>query len=757
MNQYAELTPIPYISQYIPTDVNLLFNIAKDAYEQNERTRQEVTNQLKEWGKFNSLSSIDNQNYYNIAVKPVQDIIAQGAANPELMKTAAYRNALTNQIANTDYASLAKLETSAKNLDTRAKMIAEMKAKGLYEDWMDDPKLTVSAMGQWNTLQDGVMTDLSPIEYKSLKSISDQYVANLKPTFYKGVDPNTGQKMPFTNWMSVTQGDLERSLADNLNEIKNTAQGAAWYNRFAGQFKRVYPNASQADTDKFFIKELVSKQQDRIQSTPVTDQVGLAMWKAAQDQEIAKMKIRAQRELVAVKSGIKNATSLGFTAMSTGVGGAQLKGKINQALQRNPDIVAKANKNTQIAIDRVLTGYDRLAQAEPDSEFSKLYTRYKNELKANSTFNSLTRDQATQELLKLGMQLQQALNQQGINISNNPSTMQDIQSRLQQYQHALSYSDTSGMKALIKQTAEGSADKLDASIGISRTGNAFSRFDIEFDSTGKITTKDNSLKTLIDDTYREFFTPLQGATNDIVESRVMSNIVGKPLDITRALTPAQFLGTSPEFTDYLKQGLRIKAEHQYRNYKGADKDQKIATAENAALEQATYDRDATNIIGTRVWFTPDYKQDLNLEKQVADGRLPSPTVTKVNGYVDTNDGSRVYDVTVELPMKVLEDNNTGLGMAFHVDGDAVRSKLKKLGYKTRVAVGQGKNEDETREYVQFHMSLPVQSNELQEYYSDAYANKGVVPNTVTKNVVNTNDQLLQLQGFEPGIGSLLDE
>lgn len=76
-----------------------------------------------------------------------------------------------------------------------------------------------------------------------------------------------------------------------------------------------------------------------------------------------------------------------------------------------------------------------------------------------------------------------------------------------------------------------------------RSTNAFTQFDFNFDA-GRPITKDNATKSIIDHTYHELFTPLQGGTADLVSSTVAKDLVGKPLDRERALSPAQFLEQS---------------------------------------------------------------------------------------------------------------------------------------------------------------------------------------------------------------------
>ena len=121
------------------------------------------------------------------------------------MKDSAWRSQLQSAINNINYTKLGMYEQSAANLNARLQNIAKMEVAGKYNPNWDD--LNISS---WNSDTKGVMNDLTPIEYQTLEAFGTPYADKLKPTFYKGVDPNSGASMPYTNWMSVTRDDIAR-------------------------------------------------------------------------------------------------------------------------------------------------------------------------------------------------------------------------------------------------------------------------------------------------------------------------------------------------------------------------------------------------------------------------------------------------------------------------------------------------------------------------------------------------------------------
>lgn len=748
MNQYADIALPQYISQYVPTNVQFLYNVAKDQVDQQNKVRKEVQDQLKEWAKFHSLSDVDNQNYYDLTLNPMQELIQQGSANPELMKSSAFRNQLLNQINNIDYAKISQLETNAKNFDTRAKVIAEMKSKGQYADWMDDPTMTAEGMTKWDTLKSGIMSDLAPVMFKDLRTIGDPYVEGLKPRFYQKVDPNSGARKQFTDWSAITMGDIQREFDAHLTDIRSTPQGEAWYNRIANQMKAANSNVSQDQVDQQFVRMLAAQQTKRIVSTPVIDQVGLSMWK---QQAILDAKKAAAEEKANKGRG------LGFTNISSGNASEALLKKAQSALSRRPELVEQQNKKLQLAYDSLATEYDRIARDYPDSDFAKQYKSFKQKIYSDKKIIA-NRDQAIQLIAQGGVALQQQFHSNGKNITDNEKYLDRLQEKIDILTNRMSDSKDLPLNTLLQDAAETTAEQLHQDIGDGyttgekqgRSTNAFTQFDFEFDA-GRPIVKDNATKQIIDHTYHTLFTPLQGKTNDFVTKNVATGLVGKPLDINQALTPAQVLQTNPFFADYWAKAMKTNAERQYRNYMGGDKATKIASAENVAMTDVIYDRQKSPWYG--FGRTESWRNDMNLEKHTINGKIPAPTVTAINGYSDTSDGSRLYDVTVELPLDVLtDDHEHGFDMSWHYDGDAVEKALSGFGYKTRIGVNEGKDKNETRKYIQWHMAVPFTNDDLQQYYSDQSVAKALQTTTARNTINSTDDAILAMDGYDPTLG-----
>lgn len=212
-----------------------LLALGKYYGEQRKEAEEQLLKHVQTYGEFSSPSLIDSANYKKEAIGKMQPFIDEAVSNPEIMKSGAWRSRMANQMNNIDYGLLKRFKTTADNAMTRAKMVAELKAKGLYEEWFDDPRYR--DLSNWDTATMGVMTNISPDKYVSMDELGENYSKNLKPTFYKGVSPNTGQKLPFHNWLAISSADIRRQFEDHAQDLLSTDAGAKHYARFRGMAK----------------------------------------------------------------------------------------------------------------------------------------------------------------------------------------------------------------------------------------------------------------------------------------------------------------------------------------------------------------------------------------------------------------------------------------------------------------------------------------------------------------------------------------
>lgn len=273
VNRYDQIVPREYISSYVPIPFQELVTLGKYYADERKEFEKNVTNTIKTLGEFDSISKVDVQNYKNASIGQLQPLLDEAALNPNVMKDAAWRSKMNSAINNLDYNLLTRFKKSAENFEMRQKAVAALKAKGLYQEWFDDP--LYRDLSNWDTLNNGVMSNLSPDEYKTMRQIGDEYASKIKPTFYKKVAPNSGQTLPFYNWMAISADDLRRQFADHAQDLLSTDAGEKHFNRFKEWAKAQNPTINDRQIMESFIDALTIEQSDRLIETPILDSAAL--------------------------------------------------------------------------------------------------------------------------------------------------------------------------------------------------------------------------------------------------------------------------------------------------------------------------------------------------------------------------------------------------------------------------------------------------------------------------------------------------
>lgn len=297
-NGYDIAAEAPIINTYVPIDFGELYKIGAAQKDAVDKAYKDLNTNLQKWSEFTSPSQIDINNWYKYTTgNPViSNLIERAANNPDALKDAAFRANLQSAINSIDYSTLSRLKQGAESLSARQKITAEMKAKGLYKESWDvyrdkQGNLQNFDATNWDTLNQGILEDLSPVQYSSLFDIVNPYVEGLKPTFYEGnVNPLTGRSMSFVKgYNAITRETINDILDRNINEIVNTPQGQLWYRDIANTVRTINPNATQQDIDSAFVENLRKNAYYKLVATPVDDE--FAMRQALQQAEY-RMKLK---------------------------------------------------------------------------------------------------------------------------------------------------------------------------------------------------------------------------------------------------------------------------------------------------------------------------------------------------------------------------------------------------------------------------------------------------------------------------------
>lgn len=206
VNRFDKPVESQYISQYVPIPFEQLYKVGKEYNDRVEAAYNTINEQLNKWKEFRSPSAVDTQAFYDLTLKPAQELVNKFAANPDLIKTQAGRAEIQQFINSRPYGELSNLQQSRDAMLQRQKLEQQLSLAGKYNPLWHGMDYT-----NYDTSTSGIMNDLNLIPYKSEVDLVKPYVDNLKPSYlyskngydYSGVSTDTTDKMVKRNLSSI--------------------------------------------------------------------------------------------------------------------------------------------------------------------------------------------------------------------------------------------------------------------------------------------------------------------------------------------------------------------------------------------------------------------------------------------------------------------------------------------------------------------------------------------------------------------------
>lgn len=695
-NRFDQAAQMPVINTYVPIDFNQLYRIGTTQKAAVDQAIADIGTAVQTFGEFRSPSDIDTENYYNLSLGQMNDLITEVSTDPDKLKDAGFRARFYGRLNNLNYAELSRLKQGAENLEMRNKVAAEMKAKGLYNQNWDvyydrAGNIIPFDASNYDTLRDGILDQLSPIQYKSMRDIISPYVDDLKPTFIEGnVNPLTGGRLPFTKgYMAITPEHLTNILDRSVNEILRTPQGQMWYRDIAQAVSSVNPNATDADVLQAFKDNMYRDAAYKLIASPVEDEYAM------------------KRALMREEAGYNTPASpmLGWNDILSQQHAASVKNTVATVEMTNPEFKAKYDGIFN-SLNQQLSGYTE--QAMSNSEFSNNFK------------------QALAVAIGSGMD------------PNDQSVLQT----------ALQYATTKS-KTLDKNFSKQFNKILEEAIG---THNA-----MVDEATGRILQDifnkklagpqnpyspnsstnpfENILTTLdsgqpyyseskVHEMYQDGLMAIAEPVSDVVQQEIKSQIFNEKDRINselgyvfnpsgRLLSPKQVVANNKYISDLAEQaGFDIK---------------------NTQLNRDSWSGD----------------QNFDIEEQAAKGSFGNVAIGNVLGYIDTPE-ERGYVVTVNIPMKdVIKHYDTW----WSTEGN-IEDALGKTYQISSSPVGEDqKGSRWDGGYLTTIMLMPESNKQIDVTQSNRLWQKNVGVSKTQQGQINQDDTYMQqLMGFKPGIG-----
>lgn len=376
-NQYDQAAPIQYVSQYVPVPFQELFALGKYYADERKQFENDIADTISKFGEFSSISDIDVANYRKESIGKFSSLLDEAAMNPNVLKDAAWRSKVLSRINDIDYNQLSKYKKNAENFDIRQKAVAELKAKGLYQEWFDDPEYR--DLSKWDTKNQGIMNSLAPDKYTTMEELGSNYTKDLKPTFYKGKSPNTGQSLPYYNWMAISESDIRRQFEEHGHDILSTDAGAKHYNRIKQMLKSQNPNISEEQVMETFIDALTVEQSDKLIETPVLDSAALQL-------SVANIAAETKRQTSGNGKRKENDLPYIFPTKVSNDQQRQIADRVRQIEERNPNLSQRINADNNKWTEDLVNFYNYIAK---DTDMTRIMQQFSRDLQKAGLAESL--------------------------------------------------------------------------------------------------------------------------------------------------------------------------------------------------------------------------------------------------------------------------------------------------------------------------------------------------------------------------------
>lgn len=376
-NRYDEAAPVRYVSQYVPIPFQELVTLGKYYADERKQFEKDVSDTIKKFGEFSSTSDIDVANYRKESIGKFASLLDEAAMNPNVLKDAAWRSKVLSRINDIDYNQLSRYKKSAENFDIRQKAVAELKAKGLYQEWYDDPEYR--DLSKWDTKNQGIMNSLAPDKYTTLEELGSTFTKDLKPTFYKGKSPNTGQSMPYYNWMAISASDIRRQFEEHNLDLLSTSAGMKHYNRVRQMLKQQDPNISEQQVMDSFIEALVREQSDKLIETPVLDSAALQL-------SVANIAAETKRQTSGSGKTKGNDLPYIFPTKVSNDQQRQIAERARKIEQKNPNLSQQINSDNNKWTQDLVNFYNDISK---DTDMTRIMQQFSKDLQNAGLAESL--------------------------------------------------------------------------------------------------------------------------------------------------------------------------------------------------------------------------------------------------------------------------------------------------------------------------------------------------------------------------------
>lgn len=253
------------ISELFDTGLmNAYTQAVKAEYEKGEKRLDDF---ISKYGDFRSPFAKDIKLWDALTMGRINNVynqlVSQGI---DPLRTREGQMALAKAVRETPVGLLNQLKQSADAGEQYLKSKGDLQSKGLYSKEMEDYFMKIP-FEQWNTAEYGLFDRTSPIQYKDIHDITDDWFKHSEKKFDEKL---TKQKGDGYDYYTVTEDDINGIIDSNVKDFLDSDYGKYYYQKARNIVQSMNPTAPKDKIDTMamqkFREDIVNRNSDYLRN-----------------------------------------------------------------------------------------------------------------------------------------------------------------------------------------------------------------------------------------------------------------------------------------------------------------------------------------------------------------------------------------------------------------------------------------------------------------------------------------------------------
>lgn len=248
-------------------DTGLMQAYTQAIREQFEKGEKRLDEFASKYGNFTSPFAKDIQDWDRLTMGRINniynDLVSRGI---DPLRSREGQMLMAQAIRQTPVGKLNQLRQSAAIGEQYLKAKGDLQAKGLYSQEMEDYFLK-HPFSQWSTSENGLFNRTSPLQYKDIHDITDDWFKHSEKKFDEKL---TKQKADGYDYYTVSEDDIRGIINSNINDFLDSDYGRYYYQKEKNLVQRLNPTATQDQIENMamqkFKDDIVNRNSDYLRS-----------------------------------------------------------------------------------------------------------------------------------------------------------------------------------------------------------------------------------------------------------------------------------------------------------------------------------------------------------------------------------------------------------------------------------------------------------------------------------------------------------